>query len=69
MAAVVVSVPSEDIRAVGISIRPIAPKSDAVSETGRSRKIKKRVTLCIVERITFFPKMKKGIMDALSQQI
>jgi hypothetical protein len=51
---------------VGISIRPVVPKSDAVSGAERRRKIRKSVTLCIAERIPSFPKMKKGIRDALS---
>jgi hypothetical protein len=60
----VVNVPSADIRAVGISMRPVVPKSDAVSVAEERREIKKRVTLCMVERKPSFPKMKKGIKDA-----
>jgi hypothetical protein len=46
-------------------MRPDVPKSDAVSVTEERKKIRKRGTLCIVERIPSFPKMKKGIKDAL----
>ena len=66
MAAVVLRVPSADMRAVGMSMRPVVPKSDAKGVAEERRKIRKRVTLCIVERIPSFPKMKKGIRDALS---
>ena len=59
------NVPSDDMRAVGISMRPVVPKSDAVSIAEERRKIRKRVALCIDERIPSFPKMKKGIRDAL----
>jgi hypothetical protein len=45
-------------------MRPVVPKSDAVSVAEERREIKKRVTLCMVERKPSFPKMKKGIKDA-----
>ena len=38
MAAVVVSVPSEAMRAVGISIKPVTPKSEA--DNGSTVKVK-----------------------------
>ena len=47
-------------------MRPVVPKSDAVSGAERKRKIRRRVILCIAERIPSFPEMKKGIRDALS---
>jgi hypothetical protein len=46
-------------------MRPVVPKSDARGAAERIRDIKKRKTLCIAERIPSFPKMRKGIRDAL----
>jgi hypothetical protein len=59
------SVPSDDMRAVGISIRPIVPKSDAITCAEEKRMTRERNVLCILERIPSFPETKKGIRDAL----
>ena len=47
MAAVVVRVPSADMRAVGISIRPVTPKSDANEGNTVKAKIKTKNALDI----------------------
>jgi hypothetical protein len=44
---VVLSVPSSDIRAVGISMSPVVPKSEALTGAEERKKIKKRINLCI----------------------
>ena len=48
MAVEVVNVPSCDMRAVGISIRPTVPKSDAIEDIEVTIIKKNNVRLCIV---------------------
>ena len=47
MAAVVVRVPSADIRAVGMSIKPVTPKSEADDGSAVKAKTKTKNTLDI----------------------
>ena len=65
MAAVVVRVPSADMRAVGMSIKPVTPKSDANEDTEKVVATKVSVSRRISGRITFSRPLKKGINDAL----
>ena len=65
MAAVVVRVPSADIRAVGMSIRPVTPKSDANEGTEKITAIQVTVSRRISIRLTLSISLKKGINDAL----
>ena len=65
MAAVAVKVPSSDILAVGVSINPVTPKSDADRgiENTNDRYIK--TTFLIETSNSIVLDTKKGIKDAL----
>ena len=59
------SVPSEDMRAVGISISPVVPKSDAIDGTAIQTHKHGSTSRFITKMLTRFEPLKKGIRDAL----
>ena len=67
MAAVVVRVPSADIRAVGMSIRPVTPKSDANEDTEKEvkREIHDNTNRFINREFIRYCPLKKSAQDAL----